>query len=81
MCFHGNQHPWAIKHPFTGQYSIYLSLKCICLPVVNSPIFPSLDDIYCTLVLFDAHVGFSGGSNNFTGMIVGTRMFKFEWPN
>ena len=49
MCFHGNQHPWAIKHPFISLYSKYQSLKFICLPVVNSPAFPSLDDIYCTL--------------------------------
>ena len=46
MCFHGNQHPSAIKHPFISLYSKYL--KYICLPVVNSPVFPSLDDIYCT---------------------------------
>ena len=49
MCFHGNQHPWAIKHPFISLYSKYQSLKFICLPVVNSPAFPSLDNIYCTL--------------------------------
>ena len=47
MCFHGNQHPWAIKHLFISLYSRYQSLKCICLPVMNSPVFPSLDDIYC----------------------------------
>ena len=48
MCFHSNQHPWAIKHPFISLYFKYQSLKFICLPVVNSPVFPSLDDIYCT---------------------------------
>ena len=48
MCFHGNQHPWAIKHPFISLYSKYHSLNFICLPVMNSPVFPSLDDIYCT---------------------------------
>ena len=48
MCFHGNQHPWAIKHPFISLYFKYQSLKFICLPVMNSPLFPGLDDIYCT---------------------------------
>ena len=47
MCFHSNQHPWAIKHPFTSLFSKYQSLKFICLPVMNSPVFLSLDDIYC----------------------------------
>ena len=47
MCFHGNQHPWATKHPFISLYSKYQSLKFICLPVMDSPVFPSLDDIYC----------------------------------
>ena len=47
MCFHGNQHPWAIKHPFISLYSKYHCLKFICLPVMNSPVFPSLDEIYC----------------------------------
>ena len=47
MCFHSNQHPWAIKHPFISLYFKYQSLKFICLSVVNSPVFPSLDDIYC----------------------------------
>ena len=48
MCFHGNQYPWAIKHPFINLYSKYQSLKFIYLPVMNSPVFPSLDDNYCT---------------------------------
>ena len=48
MCFHSNQHPWATKHPFISLYSKYQSLKKICFPVMNSPVFPSLDDIYCT---------------------------------
>ena len=48
MYFHGNQHPWAIKHPFISLYSKYQCFKYIYLPEVNSPIFPSLDDIYCT---------------------------------
>ena len=48
MCFHSNQHPWATKHPFINLYSKYQPLKYICLPVMNSPVFPSLDDIYCT---------------------------------
>ena len=47
MCFHGNQHPLAIKQPLISLYSKYQSLKYICLPVMNSPVFPSLDDIYC----------------------------------
>ena len=47
MCFQGNQHPWAIKHCFISSYSKYQSLKFICLPIMNSPVFPSLDDIYC----------------------------------
>ena len=48
MCFHSNQHPSSIKHPFISLYSKYRSLRFICLPIMNSPIFPSLDDIYCT---------------------------------
>ena len=50
MCFHGNQHPWAIKHPFISLYSKYQFHKFVCLLVMNSPVFPSLDDIYCRLV-------------------------------
>ena len=48
MCFHSNQHPSAIKHPFISLYFKYQFHKFICLPVMNSPVFPSLDDIYCT---------------------------------
>ena len=48
MCFHSNQHPWAIKHPFKSLYFKYNSLSFICLPVMNSPRFPSLDNIYCS---------------------------------
>ena len=48
MRFHSNQRPWAIKHPFISLYFKYQSLKFVCLPVMNSPVFPSLDDIYCT---------------------------------
>ena len=51
MCFHGNQHPWATKHPFISLYSKYQSLKYICLPVMNFPVFPSLDDINCITLL------------------------------
>ena len=47
MFFHGNQHLWAVKHPFISLYSKYHSLNFVCLPVMNSPIIPSLDDIYC----------------------------------
>ena len=46
MCFHGNQHPWAIKHPFINLYFKYQSFKFICLPVMNPTVFPSLNDIY-----------------------------------
>ena len=53
MCFHGNQHPSSIKHPFISLYLKYQFLSFICLPVMNSPIFPSLDDIYCTLFEHD----------------------------
>ena len=52
MCFHSNQHPWATKHPFISLYSKYQSLKYNCLPVVNYPIFPSLDNIYCIFIIF-----------------------------
>ena len=52
MCFHGNQHPWAIMLPFISLYSKYQSLKFICLPVMISPVFPSLDDIYCILSIW-----------------------------
>ena len=31
MCFHGNQYPWAIKHPFISLSSKYQSPKYICL--------------------------------------------------
>ena len=51
MCFHSNQHPWAIKHRFISLYFKYQSLRLICLPVMNSPVFPSLDDIYCRFVI------------------------------
>ena len=50
MCFHGNQYPWAIKHSFISLYSKYQSLNFICLPEVNSLVFPSLDDIFCMKV-------------------------------
>ena len=48
MRLDGNQRPWAIKHLFIRLYSKYQSLDCIGLLLVNSPIFPSLDDIYCS---------------------------------
>ena len=47
MCFHGNQHPSSIKHPFISLYSKYHPFMFICLLNMTSPIFPSLDDIYC----------------------------------
>ena len=48
-CFYGNQHSWAIKHPFINLYSKYHCLKFICLPVMNSPVFPNLDNIFCNV--------------------------------
>ena len=47
MSFHGNQYPWAIKHTFISLCFKYQSLNFICLPVINSPVFPSIDNIYC----------------------------------
>ena len=46
-CFHSNQHPWAIskKHKFIFQISVFY----IWLLVMHSLVFPSLDDIYCTI--------------------------------
>ena len=52
MCFHVNQHPWPIKHPFINLYFKYYCLKFICLLVMTSPVFPSLDDIYCINIIF-----------------------------
>ena len=42
----------AIKHPLINSYSEYQSLRFICFPIMNSPVFPSLDDIYCTRLGF-----------------------------
>ena len=50
MCFHGNQHPSSIKHPFISLYSKYHPFMFICLLNMNSPVFPSLDDIYCITI-------------------------------
>ena len=47
MCFHSNQHPCAIKHLFISLHSKYQCFKCNYFPVMNSPVFLSLDDIYC----------------------------------
>ena len=47
MHFYGNQLSWAINYPFIILCFKYHSLNFICLPVMNSPVFPSLDDIYC----------------------------------
>ena len=47
MCFHDNQHSYTIKHFFIGLHFKYQSLRFICFPVMNSPVFPSLDNIYC----------------------------------
>ena len=59
MCFHGNQHPSSIKHPFISLYSKYHPFIFICLLNMNSPVFPSLDDIYCTfLPNFAEMIGF-----------------------
>ena len=65
MCFHGNQHPWAIKYPFISLYSKYQSFKYICLPVMNSPVFPCLDDIYCTCSIVHAVNAFNGNKRVF----------------
>ena len=51
-CFHGNQHPSSIKHSFISLYSKYQSLKFICIPIMNSPVFLSLDNIYCIHIVF-----------------------------
>ena len=48
MCFHSNQHPSSIKHLLISLYFKYQSLKFIYFPIMNSPVFPSLNDIYCT---------------------------------
>ena len=47
MCFHSNQHPLSIKHPFISLYSKYQFFMFTCSPDMNSPVFPILDDIYC----------------------------------
>ena len=57
MCFHSNRHPSPIKHAFINLYSKYQSFTFICLPNMNSPIFPSLDDIYCTFEGMKQHRG------------------------
>ena len=51
-CFHGNRHPSSIKHPFISLYIKYQSQRFICIPDMNSPVFPSLDDIYCIWLCF-----------------------------
>ena len=48
MCFYSNQHPLSTKHPFISFYSKYHPFILVCLLNMNSPVFPSLDDIYCT---------------------------------
>ena len=50
--FHGNQHPSSIKHPFISLYFKYYPFMFICLLNMNSPVFPSLDDIYCINISF-----------------------------
>ena len=52
MCFHSNQHPSSIKHPFISLYSKYQSFIFTCFPDMNTPVFPILDDIYCTAPRF-----------------------------
>ena len=46
---HGNVFPWQLT--FMGNktsfYAKHQSLMHICLSVMNSPVFPSLDDIFC----------------------------------
>jgi len=53
MCFHGNQHPSSTKHPFISLYSKYHPFIFICPLNMNSPVFPSLDDIYCMSIAID----------------------------
>ena len=48
MCSHGNQHLSSIKHPFISLYYKYQPFIFIYLPAMNSPVFPSLHDIYCS---------------------------------
>ena len=48
MYLHGNQHPSSIKYPFISLYFKYHPFMFICFLNMNSPVFPSLDDIYCT---------------------------------
>ena len=48
MCFYGSQHPSSIKYPLNNLYSKYHPFMFICLLNINSPVFPSLDVIYCT---------------------------------
>ena len=50
MCFHSNQHPSSIEHPFISLYSKYQFFIFICFADMNSPVFPILDDIYCTFI-------------------------------
>ena len=50
MCFHGNQHPSSIKHPFISLYSKYQFFIFNCFPDMHSPVFPILDDNYCMLI-------------------------------
>ena len=51
MCFQSNQHLLSMKHPFISLYSQYQTFISICLLNMNSPVFPSLDDIYCRCVI------------------------------
>ena len=48
MCFHNPQHPSSIKHLLIILYCKYHFFILNYLLIMNSPEFPSLDDIYCT---------------------------------
>ena len=50
MCFHSNQHPSSIKHPFISLYSKYQSFMFTCFPDMNSPVFPILTT--STVIIF-----------------------------
>ena len=50
MCFHGNQHLSVTNHSFISLYFRYQLFIFFCLPFKNSPVFSSLDDVFCSLV-------------------------------
>ena len=50
MCFPINQHSLSMKHLFISLYFKYQSFMFTCFLSMNSPVYPSLDVIYCTCV-------------------------------